>query len=146
MRKVFKEELELQMDLAKKADQLRDIEADALSAAGDDRLLDEPSGIDFKPSQVPGEAFVAAAKHNDQVGKTALKVFKDKALMFPSPMRQFLWEDFIYTYRNAGQHVKKTKVSPGWVPVLHFLNFSPRHMHWYSSNKLSANSVSLQAS
>ena len=69
------------MDLAKKADQLRDIEADALSAAGDDRLLDEPSGIDFKPSQVPGEAFVAAAKHNDQVGKTALKVFKDPLCM-----------------------------------------------------------------
>ena len=98
------------MDLAKKADQLRDIEADALSAAGDDRLLDEPSGIDFKPSQVPGEAFVAAAKHNDQVGKTALKVFKDKALMFPSPMRQFLWEDFIYT-SGAGQNGKKPKVS-----------------------------------
>ena len=127
------------MDLAKKADQLRDIEADALSAAGDDRLLDEPSGIDFKPSQVPGEAFVAAAKHNDQVGKTALKVFKDKALMFPSPMRQFLWEDFIYTYRNAGQHVKKTKVSPGPDGVALSELFTSAHVH-YSSNKLSANS------
>ena len=65
---------------------------------------------EFKPSLIPGEAFVAAAKHNEQVSKTALKVFKDKALMFPTPMRQFLWEDFIYT-SGAGQNGKKPKVS-----------------------------------
>ncbi len=53
---------------------------------------------------------MSAAKHNELVGKMALKVFKDKALMFPGPMRQFLWEDFIYTYR--GQMLKKAKVSP----------------------------------
>lgn len=113
VRKVFKEELDLQMDLAKKADRLKDIEADALSAAegsGEDDL--EQNGLmrisDFMPSQVPGQAFVAAAKHNEQVSKTALRLFREKALIFPSPMRQFLWEDFIYTSR--GQMLKKAKV------------------------------------
>ena len=68
VRKVFSEELEVQMDLAKKADQIRDIEADALSAAGDFELNHDQEQDDFKLSQVPGEAFVAAAKHSDQGG------------------------------------------------------------------------------
>ena len=37
VRKVFQEELVIQMNLAKKADRIRDIEADALSAAGSRR-------------------------------------------------------------------------------------------------------------
>ena len=71
------------------------------------RLLEiEP---EFQASQIPGEAFVATAKHNEQVCKTALKVFKEKALMFPAPMRHFLWEDFIYR-GSTGQNGKKGKV------------------------------------
>ena len=56
--------------------------------------------------KIPGEGFVAAAKHNEQVTKTALKAFKEKMLMFPMPMRQYLWEDYIYS--SKGQ--KKPKV------------------------------------
>lgn len=40
-----------------------------------------------------------------KVARTALKIFREKALMFPTPMRIYLWEDFIYTYR--GQMLKK---------------------------------------
>ena len=108
VRKVYKEELAVQMDLAKKAHRLQDIEADALSAAGDFEQDQNPAAFDFKPSQVPGEAFVSAAKHNDQVCKTALKLFRDKVLMFPMPIRKFVWEDFIYNY-SRGQS-KKAKV------------------------------------
>ena len=43
VRRVFKDELTLQMEMATKADQIRDIEADAISAAGDDRLVEEQS-------------------------------------------------------------------------------------------------------
>ena len=46
-------------------DRIHDIEEDALSAAGEEH--DETNEItEFKPSQVPGEGFVAAARHNDQ--------------------------------------------------------------------------------
>ena len=46
-------------------DRIHDIEEDALSAAGEEH--DESNEItEFKPSQVPGEGFVAAARHNDQ--------------------------------------------------------------------------------
>ena len=107
---MFKDELNIQMDMATTADRIRDIEADALSAAGDDRLLEEqPQQLqDFKPSAVPGEAFVAAAKHSQQSARTALKIFKEKALMFPLPMRKYLWEDFIYTHKalNGKKKVK----------------------------------------
>lgn len=101
VRRVFKDELNLQMDMATTADRIRDIEADALSAAGDDRLLEEQQHElqEFQPSAVPGEAFVAAAKHSQQSARTALKIFKEKALMFPLPMRKYLWEDFIYTHK-----------------------------------------------
>ena len=77
------------------------------SAAGDEHDEHEDDLNDFKPSQVPGEGFVAAAKHNGQVAKTALRIFKDKALMFPMPMRRFLWEDYIYSTRAQ----KNPKVS-----------------------------------
>jgi len=135
--KVFKDELVIQMNLAKKADRIQNIEMDSVTAAGS-RVSSRRSSIqslsesimsfvdlkrrrssvksmglrlveveEFQASQIPGEAFVAAAKHNDQVSKTALRIFKDKALMFPTPMRQFLWEDFIYT--GTGQNAKKPK-------------------------------------
>jgi len=78
-----------------------------MKVALQERLLEiEP---EFQASQIPGEAFVATAKHNEQVCKTALKVFKEKALMFPTPMRHFLWEDFIYR-GSTGQNGKKGKV------------------------------------
>ena len=102
VRKVFKEELDIQMEEAKNAERIRDIEADAVSVAGDEGLAEDNG---FQPSQVPGEAFVAAAKHNDQVSKTALTIFRDRALMFPGPMRRFLWEEFIYNKKD-----KKSKV------------------------------------
>ena len=60
----------------------------------------------FSYFKIPGEGFVAAARHNEQVTKTALKAFKEKMLMFPMPMRQYLWEDYIYS--SKGQ--KKPKV------------------------------------
>ena len=105
VRKVFKEGLDTQMEEAKNAERIRDIEADAVSVAGDEGLAEDNG---FKPSQVPGEAYVAAAKHNDQVSKTALTIFRDRALMFPAPVRRFLWEEFIYSKRNND---KKSKVS-----------------------------------
>ena len=80
---------------------------DSRSAAGDEHDEHEDNLNDFKPSQVPGEGFVAAAKHNSQVAKTALRIFKDKALMFPMPMRRFLWEDYIYSTKAQ----KNPKVS-----------------------------------
>ncbi len=49
----------------------------------------------FKDSDVPGEAFVSAARNNVQVAKTALKQFKEKYMIFPKPVRQFLWEEFV---------------------------------------------------
>lgn len=121
--KVFKDELVIQMNLAKKADRIQNIEMDSVTAAqslAGSRVSSRRSSIqslserlveveEFQASQIPGEAFVAAAKHNDQVSKTALRIFKDKALMFPTPMRQFLWEDFIYTSRGTGQNAKKPK-------------------------------------
>ena len=53
VRKVFKEEMEVQMEQETNADRIRDIEADALSAVNDDEQ-DESNAdlIDFKPSQV----------------------------------------------------------------------------------------------
>jgi len=134
--KVFKDELVIQMNLAKKADRIQNIEMDSVTAAGSrvssrrssaQSLSDSTMSFvnlkrrrssvkpglveveEFQASQIPGEAFVAAAKHNDQVSKTALRIFKDKVLMFPTPMRQFLWEDFIYTHRDTGQNSKKAK-------------------------------------
>ena len=100
VRRVFKDELAIQMEMATTADRIRDIEADALSAAGDDRLAEEQTKeFQFAPSQVPGEAFVAAAKHSQQSARTALKIFREKALMFPLPLRKYLWEDFIYSHK-----------------------------------------------
>jgi hypothetical protein len=107
VKKVFKKELDGQMADATTTDRIRDIELDAISAAGD--MLDQPEPAnDFKPSQVPGEGFVAAAKHSDQVAITALKVFKSKAIMFPMPMRKFLWEDYIYSNRIQGDKRAKS--------------------------------------
>ena len=111
------------MDMATTADRIRDIEADALSAAGDDRLLEEqqPQQLqDFKPSAVPGEAFVAAAKHSQQSARTALKIFKEKALMFPLPMRKYLWEDFIYTHKALNG---KKKVGDTFSKTAYLANF-----------------------
>ena len=65
VRRVFKEELDVQMENEITTDRIHDIEEDALSAAGEEH--DESNEItEFKPSQVPGEGFVAAARHNDQ--------------------------------------------------------------------------------
>ena len=52
VRKVFKEEMEVQMEQETNADRIRDIEADALSAVNDDEQEESNDLIDFKPSQV----------------------------------------------------------------------------------------------
>ena len=85
---MFKEELDVQMDLAKKANQINDINADALSAAGDFESNSQNLD-DFKPSQVPGEAFVSAAKHNEQVSRIGFK------LLVPFCSNLFLYVSFV---------------------------------------------------
>ena len=65
---------------------------------------------DNSPSDVPGEAFVSAARNSAQVAKTALRVFKEKAMIFPKPIRQYLWEEFIYVTKASDHGSHKPKV------------------------------------
>ena len=59
------------------------------------------AGLDFKRSQVPGEAFVAAARHNPVSKDGAVFIFKEAGLMLPKPMRRFIWEDFLFNRQSA---------------------------------------------
>ena len=103
---------------------------DSRSAAGDEHDEHEDDLNDFKPSQVPGEGFVAAAKHNGQVAKTALRIFKDKALMFPMPMRRFLWEDYIYS--TKAQKNPKVSLYIFSVNSIRIKNYQS-WQHWFST-------------
>ncbi len=47
-------------------------------------------------SQIPGEAFVSAARHNPVSKEGGVFFFRESALMLPKPMRAYLWEDFIF--------------------------------------------------
>ena len=52
----------------------------------------------FQKAQVPGEGYVATAKvkRNESI-KLAMKAFARKCIMFSPPIRQFIWENSIYT-------------------------------------------------
>ena len=52
----------------------------------------------FQKAQVPGDAYVATAKvkRNESI-KLAMKGFARKCIMFSPPIRQFIWENSIYT-------------------------------------------------
>ena len=52
----------------------------------------------FQKAQVPGEGYVATAKvkRNESI-KLAMKAFNRKCIMFSPPIRQFIWENSIYT-------------------------------------------------
>ena len=69
---------------------------DELRAEEDNGLV--PEQAYFHKSHIPGEGFVAAAntKLNPEAKETAYARFKTARLMFPHPLRKFLWEDFIY--------------------------------------------------
>ena len=52
----------------------------------------------FQKAQVPGEGFVATAKvKRIEAIKLAIKAFNRKCIMFSPPIRQFVWENTIYT-------------------------------------------------
>ena len=52
----------------------------------------------FQKAQVPGDAYVATAKvKRSESIKLAMKGFARKCIMFSPPIRQFIWENSIYT-------------------------------------------------
>ena len=52
----------------------------------------------FQKAQVPGEGFVATAKvKRNEAIKSAMKSFNRKCIMFSPPIRQFVWENTVYT-------------------------------------------------
>ena len=66
----------------------------------------------FHKSQVPGEAFVAAAKVEERAADRACALFRRANLMLPRPMREFIWTDVMYNpnverERKGGRHAKK---------------------------------------
>ena len=61
------------------------------------------AGLDFRRSQVPGEAFVAAARQNPVSKDGAVFLFREAGLMLPSPVRRFLWEDFIFNRQPSAE-------------------------------------------
>ena len=52
--------------------------------------------------QVPGEAFVSAARQNPVSKESAVFLFREAGLMLPRPMRKYLWEDFIFNRQPGG--------------------------------------------
>ena len=110
VRKVFRNELDNQIKLAAEEERIKDIENDAASAIEENIEDDEPEPIpmdNFQKASVPGEAFVSASKINDGQLELALKKFKDKVLMFPQPMRHYIWSLLMYApLKNKGDKIK----------------------------------------
>ena len=68
----------------------------------------------FQKAQVPGEGFVATAKvKRAEAIKLALKAFNRKCIMFSPPIRQFVWDNAIYTL--DGRDVSMLSI-PGLAP------------------------------
>ena len=81
----------------------------------------------FHKSQVPGEAFVAAAKVEERAADRACALFRRANLMLPRPMREFIWTDVMYNpnverERKGGRHAKKAS---GGGNSKHKLQFDP---------------------
>jgi len=106
VRSTFKGEVTKQVQNRAKEEQTKDIETTAVAANendGDKDVANEdleeedggsgskekgPVSLDFQRSEVPGEAFVAAAKQNPISKETALAHFKELNLMLPKPVRK----------------------------------------------------------
>ena len=83
--------------------------------------------MEFQIAQVPGEAFVATAKIKRKESiKQAMSVFKKKCIMFSPSIRQFIWENNIYTLdgREVRNKVKYRRHLFSLPKIINKVNYS----------------------